>query len=648
MKIKTRLHRSYSLISVIVLLITGLIIICTTQSRISSKLDKELTQTNLLVYKMVENVFDINRNFLLNNLNIFEKQIKTVSIDTTGLIESDAEHYITQLTDYISIKTFRINGRAVFEDINIVDGIAAITGGNVSILQIFDEGLLRISTNILRTDGSRATQIYYPNNNKITQTIRAGNIYIDKTFEMGQWYIVAYKPLVVDGNIVGALQVGIKPDINTLRKHILDIQIGQTGIPFIVDTEGILVIDAEEENENVYHLPHIKTMIKAKNTGSLVYLEKEQRGFGKRKVIIAYQYLPDMEWIVASGSYLDEFYGELGFISWIIIVSIVSALLIIIFVSLKLAESLSEPIKQLTSCMSDIRGIEYDFSSFSMMEQVRDRISGIHIREDEIQLLASSFNKMIMELEDAHRQLISKHRRYRESELVNKVDEILLPDFEKLQDQDLLIGGVPREEAAGEYYDMSTGPDGQIWYLVGSTGEQNESAAVFMMMAQASLNSILNEIPDASAVEVVHMLNVYLACEVNNRINNDKPYQISIIVSSGSGWIQYAGLQSTLRVFRQKSPTCEQIPTHNHLVNEPDFCRIYGATFRLQEGDILVLGTDDYFCENNTQILTGTIFDNWNLGTEEITKLLCRENNPGSARGKSSIFLLKRTEPLKT
>jgi hypothetical protein len=638
MKIKTRLHWSYSIVSIIVLLVTGIIILLTTQGRISRKLDRELTQTNLLVYKMVENVFDINKNILLNNLKIFEKQVSTISIDKTKFIESDAEHYITQLTDYIQISTMNVNDKSIFEDTVLVDTVADITGGNVSILQLVPHGLLRISSNIFRPDGSRATQTYYPNDHKITSTIRAGEMYIDKTFEMGEWHIVAYKPVILHGNVLGALQVGIKPDIDSLRKHIQDIRIGQTGIPFIVDTEGILVLGTGEENENVYHLPHIKKMINDRGNGTLIY-KIQRKGFKRnRKMIIAYQYLPDMEWIVASGSYLDEFYGELGLISWIISISIITALLLIILVSLILAENLSEPIKLLTGCMSDLREIKYDFSNFNTIDQIRKRINNIEISEDEIQVMASTFSKMLEELEDAQRQLISKHRRYRETELVRKVDEILLPDFEKLQDQGDLSNGVTGEDAAGTYFDMSPGPDGQTWYLVGTSEEQSETFAIFMMMAQSSLNSILKEIPDASPFEVVRMLNGYFAGEINRRIKGDQNYQISLIVSSSSGWVSYAGPQSILRLYRSDDIHCEIIKTQPHSHSDSEMFNIHIATFRILQGNLLLLGADVRAAD-----LSKVIHKNWDKRAEELNTMFLEHCSDECSGKYPSFFLLKKS-----
>jgi hypothetical protein len=626
MRIKDRLHLSYSLISLAVLIIMGAIILLSTQKRIAAKLDAELGRTNLLVYEMVENVFDLNRKNLLRNLGIMDRSVEEILLDGEQLIDSDAEHYITQLTDYISIETLKINGITVFEDATLVDRISDITGGHSSILQLVPHGLLRISTSIRRTDGSRATQVYFPDESKVTGAIRNGQTLISKTIEMGQWYLVAYKPVYLKGEVVGALEVISKPDIESLRTHILSTKIGLTGTPFIVDTEGILVIAAENENENVYHLPHIKAMIKAKGSGKITY-----RDDSGRKIVIAYQYQPNLQWIIASGSYVSEFYGELGFISWIIIVSLIIALLIIVIVSQHLAENISDPINQLTLRMVELRELQYDFSNFNLIDRIRKKVAEIDTDEEEIKVLTATFGKMLEELEEAHKQIISRHRKFREEELIKKVDDLLLPDHEILSEQEPLQLEDISEEAAGDFFDISRGPDSRTWYLAGFHSESHQSSGLFMMLAQTFLNSVFRNIPDTAPAEAANMLNGYLAGSLGGG------YNFSIVVSSDSGWIQYAGVEKELKIFREDSERCERIPTRSASLPERGTGETRTATFKLHRGTLLFLhGQSDLNGSNELcREFSRIVKENWNESADEMSLLFHKT-------GSASIFLLKR------
>lgn len=659
MKIKDRLHLSYNLVSLTVLCVTGLIILIATQNRISRSLYAELERTNVLVYKMVENVFDLNRKILLNNLDFFYTQIDSVELDENKLINSDAEHYITRLTDYITIPSLLINNTSIFGDTAFVDKVSAMTGGNVSFLQLVPQGLLQVATNIRRADGSRSTQLYYPNDTRVVNAIREGKEYVDKTFEMGLWHIVAYRPLIVDGKIIGAIHVGIQPDIETLRKHILDIRIGETGIPYIVDNEGILVISSVNENENVYHLSHIKTMITEEADGILTWVEQKNEGKTGKKIIVSYKYLEQMQWIVAVGTYIDEFYGELSIISKIIIFSVISALITIIYVSFRIADKLARPIKQLTNCMVDVREIKYNFSNFAQVDKICEQLKGIKASEDEIQVLTSTFYRMLQELENAHRELISKHRRYREAALVKKVEEILLPDYEKLLDENKVQEEQSREETVGEYFDSSTGPGGQTWYIVGQGGEPRESATLLMMLAQSFISSVFKELPDATPIEAVSMLNEYLS-----RLSPDKASSLqsaSLIVSDGNGWFQYAGPHTALTIYGQDGANWETVVPRALDSNNTIYGNNRTALFQMKKGSVFVLNKvilDSEASEQKSTISnekTGDslfnsqyvriMHENRNANLATLCNLFRELAEKESFRGFSPVFLLRRLRP---
>ena len=79
-----------------------------------------------------------------------------------------------------------------------------------TIFQKIDSGYVRVSTNVLNLDGSRAVGTYIPNGSPVVQTIETGKVYIGRAYVVNDWYITAYEPLVHNGEIVGMLYVGDK------------------------------------------------------------------------------------------------------------------------------------------------------------------------------------------------------------------------------------------------------------------------------------------------------------------------------------------------------------------------------------------------------------------------------------------------------
>ncbi|MCG8571725.1 MAG: Cache 3/Cache 2 fusion domain-containing protein [Spirochaetes bacterium] len=594
MKIKDKLHYAFIILISTVLLTTGLFIMIITQNRISKRVEKDLAQTSYLIYKIVKNVFDLNKKTLLSNLYLLDFYVKDIQIDPNTLIQSDAEHYITRLTDFVTIPSLIVNNKPIFEDSVLVDDVARITGGNVSILQLIPQGLLRVSTNMMRTDGTRATQVYIPRQHEIVQTLQMGRIYIDKAFHMSQWHIVAYKPIFYNNEVVGAIHVGIKPDINDLKKHILDIEIGETGHPFVVDTEGILIIAAKEENENVYHLPYIRKMIIEKKDGKVTYIDKNEGPKKGKKIIIYYKYMSEMDWIIASGSYSHEFYGELEAISQVIIISIVIAILVAILISFKVSDNLTRPINFLTDSMNEIKVMEYNFSDFTAIDLIKDRIKSAQFTEDEIGLMTNTFYKMLDELEEAQKKLISKHRMYQEMEIAKKIQTLLLPEIKKLPGFEISANMSPAEEIGGDYYDYSIGPNNQIWYAIGDVCGHGILAGLIMMMAQSSINSIIKAIPDITPLELVNMVNNFLVENIRSRMKMTHFMSLAILVSTAEGKFYYAGKHESFIVYRKQKRKCELIHTEGVWVGiKSEVEKTFrNKSFFLDTGDILLLYTD--------------------------------------------------------
>lgn len=596
MKIRDRLHRSFTLVVLSVLCVTGVIILVLTRSTASAKLEKELSQTSFLIYKIVQNVYDLNEKMLLGNLKLLESAIETVDIDYSREIDSDAEHYITRLTDYVQVPVFYINGKRAFGNTEFVDRVASISGGNISVLQLFPQGLLQIATNIRRPDGTRATQIYYPNGDKITDAIRAGRTYVGKAFEMSEWHIVAYKPIFYHGVPIGAIHAGIKPDIDDLRKHILDIRIGRTGTPYIVDTEGILIIAAEHENENVYHLPHIKRMIEDRKDGTVVYREDGQWPTRKEEIVVHYRYLPEMEWIIAAGSYKREFFSDQEIITWIIVLSMFVAFGAAVIVSYRVSDNLTRPIQFLTDSMNAVTDLKFDFSDFPAVERIKNQLKGSTADGEEIVVLTAAYYRMLNELEEAQRQLISKHRRFREIELSKKVGAMLSADFEMMQNYDGSARGAASDEVAGYYFDRSSGPEGQNWYLLGKARERSSAAGLIMMMAQSAVGSIARSIPDATSVEIVQMLNDFLVGSLRARADLDDLLSLSLVVTHPDGFFEYTGLEDRLMIFSRTDGRCREVLTELREwrtgVDAGSVVR-YERAF-MAPGDILICGSVDY------------------------------------------------------
>ncbi|MGE4543972.1 MAG: methyl-accepting chemotaxis protein [Pedobacter sp.] len=145
----------------------------------------------------------------------------------------------------------------------LVDKMYDLVGGTTTIFQRMNEDgdMLRVATNVLKTDGRRAIGTFIPRMkngkpNPVIEAVLRGETYIGRAYVVNDWYITAYKPLW-DRNhsrVVGVLYFGEKQEnVKSLRKGILDIVVGKSGHVYVVggtqDQKGKVLLSKDKNEE---------------------------------------------------------------------------------------------------------------------------------------------------------------------------------------------------------------------------------------------------------------------------------------------------------------------------------------------------------------------------------------------------------------
>lgn len=110
--------------------------------------------------------------------------------------------------------------------------------------------MLRVSTNVIKTDGARAIGTYIPAVNPdgavnpVVSTVLRGQTFKGRAFVVDRWYITAYQPIFDNSkNVVGVLYVGIpQENVKSLRQAILNMKIGEKGFVTVLDSSGKYVV----------------------------------------------------------------------------------------------------------------------------------------------------------------------------------------------------------------------------------------------------------------------------------------------------------------------------------------------------------------------------------------------------------------------
>ncbi|MDD5425164.1 MAG: Cache 3/Cache 2 fusion domain-containing protein [candidate division Zixibacteria bacterium] len=256
----------------------------------------------------------------------------------------------------------------------------------------------RVSTSVINEKGERAVGTYI-SQPVYDAVIRSGENYIGRAWVVDAWYVTYYQPIKdVKGEIVGSFFVGVPERSATLREGLLSQKVGETGYIYTINTQGVLQIHPAKEGSDLSMHDFIKEMIaKAPNltNGEIGWIQypwinKELGETEARDKIVAYTYFKEWDWIIATGSYLEEFTSPVNNIRN----AIVTLGLVCLFISLALgffiSRSITRPIIKLVDIAEDVA-----IGDVSRTVEIRTK--------DEVGVLAHSFNSVITYLQEAAR-----------------------------------------------------------------------------------------------------------------------------------------------------------------------------------------------------------------------------------------------------
>ena len=134
----------------------------------------------------------------------------------------------------------------------VVDDVTAMLGSASTVFQRMNEAgdMLRVATSVPTTDGGRAIGTYIPAQgadgapNAVVEALLAGETFYGTAQVVGQTYVTAYAPIMVDGAVVGAIFVGT-PQTTVdapLREALAEVVVGETGYVTVTSASGAWVV----------------------------------------------------------------------------------------------------------------------------------------------------------------------------------------------------------------------------------------------------------------------------------------------------------------------------------------------------------------------------------------------------------------------
>lgn len=296
---------------------------------------------------------------------------RKIVIDTNETHKISIKNQIDKSTKDIELPSFKINEETIYGNFRYVDKVKELTNLSVTIFQLIPDGLLRISTNVLTTDGARAINTYIPNDSQVYRSIVNGETYYGRAFVVTSWFISGYEPIKdFNGKIVGAFFVGFpeKLVVDMLLTQFAGVVTGKTGYVYVLNSKGDYILSSKRsrDGENIWEAKDddgiffIQDMI-----GSAKKLSQEEAAISRypwknkgenkpRMKIAGYSYFPEWDWVVGYSAYQDEFFGGLDSIRSLAIIIVSFSLAIGLIIAITFSYSIANSIGKVINVVEAI------------------------------------------------------------------------------------------------------------------------------------------------------------------------------------------------------------------------------------------------------------------------------------------------------
>ncbi|MFD2113877.1 Cache 3/Cache 2 fusion domain-containing protein [Thiorhodococcus fuscus] len=208
------------------------------------------------------------------------------------------------------------------------------------------------------------------------ERLLAGRDYVGPATLFGKQYIRVYHPLENgQGEVVGALSVAlnIEEQLGRVKSEITSLKVGDTGYFFVIDARpgpslGNLVVHPLQEGTNILESKDadghsfVKDMLE-KRRGVIRYpwINTDAGETRPRLKVVAYDFFPEWQWVIAGGAYDDELSGDSVMLRNLTFsVALLAVLVLGVVIFLLTRRLVSRPLGEAASIFSRIGSGHYD------------------------------------------------------------------------------------------------------------------------------------------------------------------------------------------------------------------------------------------------------------------------------------------------
>jgi len=263
-------------------------------------------------------------------------------------------------------------GKPVNMDFGLVDQFTEATGAVATVFASSGEDFVRVTTSLKNDKGERVVGTQLDRAHPGYKAVREGSSYTGLAALFGRQYMTHYEPIKDGtGKVVGLAFVGLDftDYLKRLKDTIRAMKIGNSGYFYVLDARpganyGNLIVHPASEGKNILDSKDpdgrefIKDILEQKS-GTIRYpwINASMGETKAREKVVAFTFLKPWNWVVAGGTYVDEYTSEVRSVRNIFAMS---GLVVVVFTAMVLfymvKRTVTRPLKEVQSAASRIAG----------------------------------------------------------------------------------------------------------------------------------------------------------------------------------------------------------------------------------------------------------------------------------------------------
>ncbi len=327
------------------------------------------------------------------------KELKTSTVDIKGLATPE----------------LKLEGKNLNLNFPLVDGFTATSGAVATVFAKSGDDFVRIDTSLKNDKGERAVGTLLDRAHPGYKAAWEGKGYAGLATLFGRQYMTQYDPIKnASGEVIGLSFVGLDFSnyLKSLKDTIRGLKIGKSGYFYVLDARpgdnlGNLIVHPASEGKNILSAQDsgghefIKEILERKQ-GTIRYpwINKELGETSPRDKIVAFSYLQNWNWVVAGGTYVDEYTVEIDSLRnkfWaagLAIVLVISGIWLLL-----IRNMVVRPMEQVSAAAALIA--QGDLSS-DLNSDRRDEVGQLLLSMDHMQGVLSGFQAAQTEMAQQH------------------------------------------------------------------------------------------------------------------------------------------------------------------------------------------------------------------------------------------------------